>query len=150
MVSWRFTNQRIMPVQRLFLILLLGNLFILASCDTTKKTTANTETNTPAAAAPAKAERAYRAYGNEPSWVLEITGDEITWTEMGKDAVSYPGVSPQSNGSETMYQSTKGKSTIKVTLTPEPCKDNMSGKRYLFEVEVAKDGQLYFGCGNPF
>jgi len=139
-----------MPFQRFFLILLLGNLCFLTSCDTTKKTTSNTKTNAPATTVPAKAERAYRAYGNEPSWVLKITGDAIPWTEMGKDAVIYPGVAPQSNGSVTMYQSAKGKSTIKVTLTPEPCKDNMSGKRYLFEVEVARNGQLYFGCGNPF
>lgn len=141
-----------MPFQRLFILFLLGNLFFISACDTTKKATTSTSTNTnaPATAAPAKAERAYRAYGNEPSWVLEITGDEITWTEIGKEAIRYPGVSPQSNGSATMYQSSKGKSTIQVTLDPEPCKDNMSGKRYLFEVEVALDGQLYFGCGNPF
>lgn len=139
-----------MPFQRLFFILLLGNLFFISACDTTKKTTSTAKTNAPATTAPAKAERAYRAYGNEPSWVLEITGEAITWTEMGKDAVIYPGASPQSKGSATMYQSAKGKSTIQVTLDPEPCKDNMSGKRYLFEVEVALDGQLYFGCGNPF
>lgn len=134
-----------MNMFRTTFIILVGLASLLA-CDATKSAQS---ANQPVAPTTAKAEKAFKGYGNEPSWTIEINNQGITWTTIDEAPVVYPGVPAQTNGNKTTYQTQAGKSTLKVVLTPEPCKDNMSGKRYLYEVEVQKDGAFYFGCANP-
>jgi uncharacterized membrane protein len=91
---------------------------------------------------------AFRAIGQEPGWLLEITnGEEIlVVTNYGQTKESYAYVEPQEDKAarETVFQID---ADTRVLIEGKPCTDSMSGESFEVTVTVALDGETLQGCG---
>ena len=91
---------------------------------------------------------AFRAIGQEPGWLLEITnGEEILIvTNYGQDKVAHPFVEPQEDKAarKTVYQIDAETSVL---IEGKPCTDTMSGESFEVSVTVTTGGQTLKGCG---
>ncbi|MCP4333129.1 MAG: hypothetical protein GY785_10780 [Gammaproteobacteria bacterium] len=91
---------------------------------------------------------AFRAIGQEPGWLLEITnGEEILIvTNYGQDKKSIPYVEPQVDQSarKTVYPVDDG---TQVQIEGKPCIDTMSGESFQTTVTVTLNGKSLKGCG---
>jgi len=91
----------------------------------------------------------FRALGQEPGWILEITKDKkLRYVgNYGKDTVVTATPKPVTTDSEIMYQARTDAHKLKVEITDKPCTDSMSGFRFPKSVAVTLDGKTYHGCG---
>ena len=91
---------------------------------------------------------AFRAIGQEPGWLLEITnGEEILLvTDYGKNNNSYPYVEPQEDQAvrKTVFQVDDNTSVL---IQGKPCTDSMSGESFEVTVTVTQGGKKLKGCG---
>ncbi len=91
----------------------------------------------------------FRAVGNEPPWILEITGDRFDFFYgYGKKRFSFrakPRV--DRDKSETRYVADAGGTPFEVTLRPDPCRDSMADETYETRVEVVWKARRLMGCG---
>lgn len=92
---------------------------------------------------------AFRAVGQEPGWVLEITdGRTIELrTNYGEDEVVLPTPSPATVDGAITYHAVTETNDLRVVIRELPCTDTMSGERFSMTVEVLLDGASYKGCG---
>lgn len=91
---------------------------------------------------------AFRAIGQEPGWLLEITnGEEILLvTDYGNNKKSYPYVEPQEDQAarRTVFEVNDN---ISVLIEGRPCSDTMSGESFEVTVTVTQGGKMLKGCG---
>lgn len=91
---------------------------------------------------------AFRAIGQEPGWLLEITnGEEILLvTDYGNNKKSYPYVEPQEDQAarRTVFEVNDN---ISVLIEGRPCSDTMSGESFEVTVTVTQGEKLLQGCG---
>jgi uncharacterized membrane protein len=91
---------------------------------------------------------AFRAIGQEPGWLLEITnGEEILLvTGYGKNKNSYPYVEPQEDqvARKTVFQVNDNTSVL---IEGKPCSDTMSGESFEVTVTVTQGEKTLQGCG---
>ncbi len=91
----------------------------------------------------------FRAVGNEPPWILEITGERLDFY-FGYDRRHYRfEASPKSDAEKrvTRYESKGSKTPFVVTLRPGPCADSMADESYETKVSVTFGGRRLQGCG---
>ena len=92
---------------------------------------------------------AFRAIGQEPGWLLEITnGVEIVLvTDYGETRTSMPYVEPVVSQQERRTQFVLDAYNTIVEIRGEPCQDVMSGEEFEVSVTIRQtDGELR-GCG---
>ncbi len=91
----------------------------------------------------------WRAIGNEPSWTLTRTAEQLTFvTEMGARSVSAPMPKPARLGPKTTrYSAVADGRPLRVTVTRGICADTMSGMPHPERVSVRFGGRTYKGCG---
>ena len=91
---------------------------------------------------------AFRAIGQEPGWLLEITnGEEILIvTDYGKERKSLPYVEPQEDKAarKTVFQIDADTSVL---IEGKPCTDTMSGEAFEVRVTVTLGEKTLQGCG---
>ena len=91
---------------------------------------------------------AFRAIGQEPGWLLEITsGEEILIvTDYGKERKSLPYVEPREDKAarKTVFQIDADTSVL---IEGKPCTDSMSGESFQTTVTATLGGKTYKGCG---
>lgn len=91
---------------------------------------------------------AFRAIGQEPGWLLEITnGEEILLvTDYGKNRNAFPYVEPQEDKAarKTVFQVNNSTSVL---IEGKPCTDSMSGESFEVTVTVALGEKKLRGCG---
>ena len=91
---------------------------------------------------------AFRAIGQEPGWLLEITnGEEILLvTDYGKNKNSYSFVKPQEdkNARKTVFQIDTDTSVL---IEGKTCNDTMSGESFEVTVTVTQGEKKLKGCG---
>ena len=91
---------------------------------------------------------AFRAIGQEPGWLLEITnGQEILIvTDYGQNRVAYPWVEPQEDKAarRTVF---KVDADTSVLIEGKPCTDTMSGEAFQTTVTVTTGMKTLKGCG---
>ena len=91
---------------------------------------------------------AFRAIGQEPGWLLEITnGEEILLvTDYGKNKNSFPYVEPQEDKAarKTVFQVNDDTSVL---IEGKPCSDTMSGESFEVTVTVTLGDKTLKGCG---
>jgi len=91
---------------------------------------------------------AFRAVGQEPGWLLEITnGEEILLvSDYGQNRYSFPYVEPQEDKAarRTVFQVNE---TTSVLIEGKPCSDTMSGESFEVTVEVSLGETVLKGCG---
>jgi membrane-bound inhibitor of C-type lysozyme/uncharacterized protein YndB with AHSA1/START domain len=94
---------------------------------------------------------AYRGQGNEPGWVLEISPpDAIVFnTNYGQERHAFQGVTVTGGAaSSAEYRAATGDMQIAVTVTLEPCRDDMAGTQFDYSFIVQFGDRTYRGCGN--
>ena len=92
---------------------------------------------------------AFRAVGQEPGWLLEITsGEEILLvTEYGSKRQSLPYVEPVVYQDERRTEYVLDSHRTVVEIRGEPCIDVMSGESFEVSVTLFLDGKELHGCG---
>ncbi|WP_457597229.1 COG3650 family protein [Hydrogenimonas sp.] len=92
----------------------------------------------------------FRAVGQEPPWILELSGQSATFY-LGYDRRTYRfgrlRVVSNQKPPETRIEGESGGHRLRVTLTPGPCMDAMSGEPFETRVEIVFDGRKLSGCG---
>lgn len=92
----------------------------------------------------------FRALGQEPGWILEITGDrKLKYLgQYGQDTLKAPlpeAETPTAGGRR--YRVKTSARTLTVDIKDKPCQDAMSGFSFPATVTVSIDGHTYRGCG---
>lgn len=92
---------------------------------------------------------AFRAVGQEPGWLLEITnGEEILLvTNYGENSVSYPYVEPVVHQEERRTEFITGVDGTIVEIRGVPCRDTMSGEKFEVTVTIKQTDRELQGCG---
>lgn len=89
---------------------------------------------------------AYVARGNEPGWVLTLTGLHASLSRQDGGKADFEVTAPVTTGSVTKYAGAV-KSDASITVTHGLCHDSMSGMSYPDAVAVAFGGKTLKGCG---
>ena len=92
---------------------------------------------------------AFRAIGQEPGWLLEITnGEEILLvTDYGSMRTSMPYVEPVVHQEERRTQYVLEAYGTTVEIRGEPCTDVMSGESFAVSVTIFQTDSTLNGCG---
>ena len=95
---------------------------------------------------------AFRAIGQEPGWLLEITnGEEILLvTDYGERRTSMPYVEPVVYQDERRTQYVIDEYDTVVEIRGETCNDSMSGEQFEVTVIVQEEDRKLRGCGRAF
>ena len=89
----------------------------------------------------------YIARGNEPGWVLSMTGSEMVLTQQDGPEIKMPQPKAQVTGDTTRYGATLNGKPMTVDVAHRLCHDGMSGVSYPDAVTVAAGGKVLKGCG---
>jgi len=92
---------------------------------------------------------AFRAIGQEPGWLLEITnGEEILLvTDYGSNQQSMPFVEPVVYQEERRTQYVVDAYDTIIEIRGEPCTDIMSGESFEVSVTLFLEDKELHGCG---
>jgi uncharacterized membrane protein len=92
---------------------------------------------------------AFRAIGQEPGWLLEITtGDKILLvTNTGQTITEYPYVEPEVFQSQRKSYFSVKPGELMVTIEGLKCTDIMSGENFEVSVFIVLNGKQLNGCG---
>ncbi len=92
---------------------------------------------------------AFRAVGQEPGWLLEITnGEEIVLvTDYGQSRNSYPYVEPVIYQTERRTQYVLESYGVTVEIRGQRCTDVMSGEEFEVSVSIIMTDRRLEGCG---
>ena len=122
----------------------------LATFEIRERTFADCTSN-PGAAQTAEARRrgaTFRAHGNQPNWILEISQDGIELAmELGARRVEFPYRAPIVTGTRTTYRSFVGTQALVVVIDAIRCNDSVSGEQLESTATVTFEGTTLFGCG---
>ena len=92
---------------------------------------------------------AFRAIGQEPAWLLEITEDSdiVLSTDYGQSINRYPYVEPavRQDQRRTLYIIDDG--MIEIEIRGQPCQDVMSGEEFSASVTIRTTDRELKGCG---
>ena len=93
----------------------------------------------------------FRAVGNEPGWVLEISNkaDILFITDYGQSRHEFisANVSSATQGLTTIYEARNEQDQIEIKLTARRCGDTMSDEKFPVTVNVLLNQKEYNGCG---
>jgi putative lipoprotein len=90
----------------------------------------------------------FRALGNEPSWVLEVTDKQLTMiTDLGERRTEFPLAKPVMKGETTIWRSAGAGEGLVAVVQRARCVDGMSGEEFEASAAATFEGQTYRGCG---
>lgn len=92
----------------------------------------------------------FRAVGNEPGWVLELSSQMIVFVgNYGSARIATPRPAPamDEGARETIYAAVTEAHRLTLRIREVECVDSMSGEQWEATVEVEVDGKTYRGCG---
>ncbi len=90
----------------------------------------------------------FTATGNEPGWVLDVDFDSVMYFKsINSDSISFPVADIKENGKEQTFEADTEAGLFKISITEEPCTDDMSGEAFTHTVSVVTDKQEFQGCG---
>ena len=92
---------------------------------------------------------AFRAIGNEPGWILEITSDKqvLFLTNLGQDKTYFEVIEKFSDYSSTEYEMHSNNNIMHVRIENSRCRDTMVDRVYESTVYINFDGVNMKGCG---
>ncbi len=92
---------------------------------------------------------AFRAVGQEPGWLLEITdGAEILLVlDYGENRKSYPWVEPIVYQEERMTRYIIDEGDLIIEIRGQHCQDVMSGEQFEVSVTIIMPDRRLAGCG---
>lgn len=92
---------------------------------------------------------AFRAIGQEPGWLLEMTTGEkiLLVTDYGQTKTEYPYVEPEVFQDQGRSVFSVRPDEFKVTIEGINCTDSMSGETFEVSVIIDLSGKQLKGCG---
>ena len=92
---------------------------------------------------------AFRAIGQEPGWLLEMTTGEkiLLVTNTGQTRTEYPYVEPEVFQDQRKSVFSVKQDELKVTIEGVNCTDSMSGEKFEVSVFIEFNGKALKGCG---
>ena len=95
----------------------------------------------------------FRATGNEPGWILEISErTRITFKgDYGATRIELQSSPPVENQAarETRFSAGDANHRMTIVIEMAPCQDTMSGESFSSRVTLDVDGRELHGCGRP-
>jgi membrane-bound inhibitor of C-type lysozyme len=95
----------------------------------------------------------FRAVGNEPGWYLELKqgGSVLFVADYGQKRYEFatPAPTMDQQAVVTTYRVQANEHELVIVLTPQRCRDSMSGELFETGVTVILDDKEYQGCGRP-
>lgn len=88
----------------------------------------------------------WRAYGTEPFWLVEITGDGMTYSTPGTQVLTWPEVSGEIIGDKIELRGKGGGQEGVLVILPGPGHDDMSGAYFHHRASFELDGKLFEGA----
>ncbi|EKF75173.1 hypothetical protein A11A3_04315 [Alcanivorax hongdengensis A-11-3] len=96
----------------------------------------------------AAAGASFWAVGNEPGWNLAVYPDHLELvTDYGNNRLSVDNPGAVVEQGKTLYHARSDDAELRVEIDKTPCKDDMSGRAYPYQVRVAQGDELFSGCG---
>ncbi len=94
-----------------------------------------------------------KAYGNDPDWSLEISGDsnKLAFTIDGETTnYKYANMGPSLylDRKTMVYRVPNDDHTLSIFVKGKACQDSATGKAHEVTVIIAYDGKGYGGCGD--
>lgn len=93
----------------------------------------------------------FRAVGNEPGWVLEISNktDIQLITNYGQSHHNFASteVTSATQGLTTIFEGKNKRDQIEITITGTRCGDSMSNEMFPVTVDIQLNENVYRGCG---
>lgn len=91
----------------------------------------------------------FRAIGQEPGWLLEISNGEKIYlvTDYGRNKTSYRYVEPEVNRDQRRTVFSIKDKNLEVLIEGKDCTDIMSGEKFAVSVIIAVDKKQLKGCG---
>ena len=91
----------------------------------------------------------FRAIGQEPSWLLEITDGEkiLLVTDYGQKTKAYPYVEPKVNQEQRRTVFSVKDQRLEVVIEGKDCSDIMSGEKFAVSVFITLNDKQFRGCG---
>jgi len=92
--------------------------------------------------------QAFTAFGNEPGWRLDISGDRLSLSaDYGATTLSAAAPAPEPVSGGRAYVADAAGRPVRVTVLDRTCHDTMTGMPRPFTVKVEFDGRSLDGCG---
>ena len=91
----------------------------------------------------------FRAIGQEPHWLLEVTNGEkiLLVTNNGLKRTAYPYVEPKVNQQQRRTIFSMNEQKLEVVIKGKDCSDIMSGEKFAVSVFITLNGKQFKGCG---
>jgi uncharacterized membrane protein len=89
------------------------------------------------------------ARGNEPSWSVEVTGEEMKWQQVAAPK-QITLKSPQTEDAEgaVRYRASGEGHELELLIAQQHCKDSMSGEFFAYAAKATLDGKELNGCAH--
>jgi uncharacterized membrane protein len=92
----------------------------------------------------------FRAIGQEPGWVVEVTADSLRFAwAYGQHRVSAPRPTKETDEGRIVYAAATDRGPVRVVARPRRCTDPMNGRVFSHTVTVTLAGDTHTGCGHP-
>ncbi len=130
-----------------FSLLIAATALILAACDPHAADSAGPAEPPADAPAPVIAvgfDGDFRLIGTEPFWGLTIKSDQLVLSRPDREDVAAPNIGPVAQGMGALWDG----GLLRASLTPGPCSDGMSDRRYAYAASVFLNGMTLKGCGD--
>ena len=89
-----------------------------------------------------------RAGGNEPGWALEMDAQRIALNRQGQTATQLtPTPTATMAGESYQFDASNQSNQLRVDVTPQLCRDSMTGMPYPYQVTVHSGETPLTGCG---
>ncbi|MEH6650780.1 MAG: hypothetical protein V7707_12205 [Motiliproteus sp.] len=93
----------------------------------------------------------FRAVGNEPAWLLEISDADgiLLQTDYGTQQYRFSAAAPQTDPStgNRHYRLQQGQHRLTIRLVDRTCRDSMADIEFSTQVMLLLDGREMSGCG---
>lgn len=97
---------------------------------------------------PEKPAKPYSAQGNEPGWHVEIVDKRIYFSgDYGRQKINLAVGTDETRSGVRTLRGRKGRNEIIITISPELCRDTMSGELFAHKVQLEHNRKSYQGCG---
>ena len=123
-----------MKIKQHIFLLLTALFFMASACKTTEQ-----------------GSKIYNCTGSNPFWKVEIGTSGIIFSLLGKEDIKYPYKKPVEVNNRKLFVTSKEiggkKSWLKVSIAEATCSTSSAGRKFPLKVEVDKDGEVFYGCG---
>ena len=88
----------------------------------------------------------FRAYGNEPFWMVEILPEGMRLSQPGSPEKIWPEVSAERQGDLMVFHGSGADKPATLTIEPGPGYDDMSGSYFHHRARFEWDGEIFMGA----